>query len=239
MKNVYAGDKFEFNIDGAKHVLSIYQDNDSVSPREYHHRNHMYCFHSNYKLGDAHCYDNIEDAIVDAIDASSLKGSKATKLKSILNDESRSRKDRHKLIIDKLNMSGDMVIKYLYLYDHSGITISTSDFNDPWDSGIVGIIYTTKQEILNESVIADEVSWSKVASDLIEEDVELYDQWLTGDVYGFELKKLNECPCCKAISEEEIDCMGSFYGTDILTNGMLEYLPQEIVDYFEEENKNA
>ena len=83
MKNVYAGDKFEFNIDGAKHVLSIYQDNDSVSPREYHHRNHMYFFHSNYKLGDAHCYYNIEYAIVDAIDASSLKLSKATKLKSI------------------------------------------------------------------------------------------------------------------------------------------------------------
>src|SRR5574344_1075922 len=28
----------------------------------------------------------------------------------------------------------------LYVYDHSGICMSTTDFNDPWDSGKVGFI---------------------------------------------------------------------------------------------------
>ena len=29
----------------------------------------------------------------------------------------------------------------LYLYDHSGLTMSTNDFGDRWDSGCVGFIY--------------------------------------------------------------------------------------------------
>lgn len=237
MKNVYSGDKFEINIGGVKHELSIHQDCDSesVSPREYDRRNHMYCFHRNYNLGDSHSYDSIDDLIVALIKESSLKGSNATKLEAILDREDLSRKEKHKLIIDKLNMSGDMCIKYLYLYDHSGITISTHDFNDPWDSGIVGIIYTTKAETLKEACYADDITWSNIASDFIEEDVSLYDQWLTGDVYGFTLEKVTECSCCGHEEKECIDSMGGFYGNDILTNGMLEYLPQEVVDYFKEE----
>jgi hypothetical protein len=37
-------------------------------------------------------------------------------------------------------------IKDLYLYDHSGITISTSPFSCGWDSGQVGFIYLTRQK---------------------------------------------------------------------------------------------
>ena len=39
------------------------------------------------------------------------------------------------------------IILPLYLYDHSGITISTEPFYDKWDSGQVGYIYTTKEDV--------------------------------------------------------------------------------------------
>lgn len=35
----------------------------------------------------------------------------------------------------------------LYLYDHSGITMNTSGFSCPWDSGQVGVIYCTNADI--------------------------------------------------------------------------------------------
>ena len=34
----------------------------------------------------------------------------------------------------------------LYLYDHSGITMNTTGFSCPWDSGQVGWIYAFKED---------------------------------------------------------------------------------------------
>lgn len=46
----------------------------------------------------------------------------------------------------------------LYLYDHSGLTMSTSDFGDRWDSGCVGFIYMDKDTAMKEIGMAgDEV----------------------------------------------------------------------------------
>jgi len=38
----------------------------------------------------------------------------------------------------------------LYLLDHSGITISTRDFNDRWDSGQIGWTYVSNEDIAKE-----------------------------------------------------------------------------------------
>lgn len=38
----------------------------------------------------------------------------------------------------------------LYLYDHSGLTMSTNDFGDRWDSGCVGFIYMDKDTAMKE-----------------------------------------------------------------------------------------
>lgn len=46
----------------------------------------------------------------------------------------------------------------LYLYDHSGLTMSTNDFGDRWDSGCVGFIYMDKDTAMKEIGMAgDEV----------------------------------------------------------------------------------
>ena len=53
------------------------------------------------------------------------------------------------------------VILPLYLYDHGGITMRTSSFSDPWDSGQVGWIYASKQEFRNEMGYSENELFSK------------------------------------------------------------------------------
>lgn len=72
----------------------------------------------------------------------------------------------------------NLVILPLYLYDHSGITMNTTGFSCRWDSGQVGVIYCTREQ-------ADKLGapWDKVEEQL-KVEVEVYDQYITGDVYG-------------------------------------------------------
>lgn len=72
----------------------------------------------------------------------------------------------------------------VYLLDHSGLSISTSPFHDPWDSGQVGFIYTTAEEIrkyfqkkaLNRRLILK-------ALEIMRKEIDDYDCILRGDVY--------------------------------------------------------
>lgn len=56
--------------------------------------------------------------------------------------------DEFQDILDSLDK---YIILPLYLYDHSGITMSTSVFSCPWDSGQVGWIYASKQKFIDET----------------------------------------------------------------------------------------
>ena len=38
----------------------------------------------------------------------------------------------------------------VYMYEHSGIALSTGSFSDNWDSGQVGWIYTSHKNIIKE-----------------------------------------------------------------------------------------
>lgn len=73
----------------------------------------------------------------------------------------------------------------LYLYDHSGISMSTGSFSCPWDSGIVGTIFISKAEVREEFGVKriSKQLLERVTQSLINE-VKTYDQYLTNSVYG-------------------------------------------------------
>lgn len=78
------------------------------------------------------------------------------------------------------------IVLPIYMYDHSGITINTTGFSCPWDSGQVGIIYCTKQKAVYE--FGKKVCTKKVREAAIRcmvGEIETVDQYLTGQVYGF------------------------------------------------------
>jgi len=116
----------------------------------------------------------------------------------------------------------------LWLYDHSGITMSCSHggnpFYCPWDSGQVGWIVTLKEQYMKECRVAED-EWRERAVEMMEADVGVYDQFLTGDVYGYKLYEA-EIPDGDDDPEwAEIDSCWGFYGSDIYESGMADYLP--------------
>ena len=178
--------------------LKVVQDSNGDSPREWDNLGTMVCFHNRYDLGDKHSYD-----------ADDYSGWAEMK-KAILEEEGRG-----------------TVILPLYLYDHSGISMSTGAFSCRWDSGQVGFILTNKKTILGE--FGGKIVTKKLrerVEGILEGEVETYSQYLEGDVYGF------------VIEDEEgehIDSCYGFYGTDFATNGMLDYIDAELLGVSEGE----
>jgi hypothetical protein len=89
----------------------------------------------------------------------------------------------------KNNGKGGLLIP-LYLYDHSGLTISTKPFSCMWDSGQVGWIYATHATMVKEWGKAGRLTNKsrKQARSCLESEVIEYDQYLTGQVYGYVIK---------------------------------------------------
>lgn len=226
--NIYDGDKVVLDINGVKHELSFYNDNDSEDPRTWDPLATMLCWHKGYSLGDKNKYDSIEDVLRDLCEQYNLDVDTIFEYK----DTENTPKQRDRRIMEDLKEH--VCIKFLYLYDHSGITISLEDFRDPWDSGIVGIIYIDKETTLENFPNADDTNWYVIAEEHIRDEVREYDQWITGDIYRYLLEKVTICECCGQEKRETMDSMGGFYGNDILSNGMLEYLPEDFNKYFKE-----
>jgi len=85
---------------------------------------------------------------------------------------------------------GAVAVMPLYLYEHSGIGISTriepTWYHYAWDGGRIGFIYTTRErikQVFGWSRLTKE-RWEKVKCNLLDE-VETYNQYLNGDVYGY------------------------------------------------------
>lgn len=80
---------------------------------------------------------------------------------------------------------GDIVLP-LYLYDHSGITISLSPFSCPWDSGQVGFVIIRREKMLKEFGYKKFTkSLKDKAHKIAQGEVETYDKYLRNEVYGF------------------------------------------------------
>lgn len=106
----------------------------------------------------------------------------------------------------RIEASGKIIMLPLYLLDHSGLSIRTSSFGDPWDSGKVGVIYVLT------SHAREEFGWKRISEprrqqieDILRGEVAEYDAYLRGD-----------CWMWTAIDGEGqvVDGYGGFYDYD-------------------------
>jgi hypothetical protein len=123
--------------------------------------------------------------------------------------------DKHNFSQDELMElvnRDDVVSLPIYLMDHSGLSLRTGSFGDPWDSGQIGYIFVTYEKLMREfsvTEVTDEIVEKALAN--LESEVKVMDQYLRGDVYGYKL--------FSAEGDKEDSCWG-FYGDDPKENGM-------------------
>lgn len=124
-------------------------------------------------------------------------------------------------------LSPDKVVSLpLYLYDHSGLALSTTDFSDPWDSGCVGAIFVSHDQIRQEYGNLDQSTLDKVEGVLRAEVEEMHD-FLAGNSFGMRLTQFSS-------TGEQVDHpeeVYGFLGTDPRTNGMVDYIPSQAMEF--------
>jgi hypothetical protein len=142
-------------------------------------------------------------------------------------------------VMDFLNMPENKgsIVQPLYLYDHSGLTISTRSFHGrlpqghaEWDSMQVGVVYLTP-EMIRETYMVKRITKAILerAKNLILAEVREYDDYLRGDVYGYRVEDKDG---------EEIDSVWGYYG-DPKESGLLEAAWDSIDYQIEELTKPA
>jgi hypothetical protein len=96
----------------------------------------------------------------------------------------------------------------IYLYDHSGQTVSTRPFSCQWDSGLLGIIAVPIEDVKKEYgwKILTKKRRTRIEQHL-QDEVETYDNYLTGEVYRFEITPADD-------TDDVIESCGGFYGED-------------------------
>lgn len=132
------------------------------------------------------------------------------------------------------DVPSDSVQIKIYAYEHEGIKISTKPFSFQLDSDNVGIIYAEKEKILryfNRKRIS--VKLIRQVMKMLKDEVTVFNQYINGDVYGYTISQIIECPCCGSKSEEPVDSCGGFYGLDLEDNGMYITIEEEYRDSVE------
>ena len=223
--------------------LTIENDIDCDGPRQWDNLGTMVCFHSKYTLGDKNDHGEnpwrwlfselTEEEMIQAavICNDNLKEPDAGKIENLEQAEW-VLDDRPKGLEAMIEVfERRAVILPLYLYDHSGITMSTSSFSCRWDSGQVGWIYITAEKIIEEYG-QDTPEQREEVKGYLQGEVETYDQYLTGDIWGFTLERMDTCDQGEEHAHHEDSCWG-FYGTDWKENGIMEHIGQEHAELVE------
>ena len=117
----------------------------------------------------------------------------------------------------------------VFHYTHGTTFLNTTGFNCPWDSGQCGWIYVTQEKFLREWTL-DNVFTRWRAENLLRSQVETYSQYLSGQVYGYEVYNYSECSLGHK-HKNIIDSCWGFFGNDPKENGIQENLELPMEDY--------
>lgn len=177
--------------------LSIRQDIDPMDPRDDDNLGTMACFHKRYNLGDKdHGYKSEDYSGWDAME------------KAVRKEE------------------GARVCVPVYGYDHGGLTISTTPFSCPYDSGQLGFIFVSDKRIRKE------FTCKRITDALLDRarvrlrnEVETYNQYLTGDVWYYAIED---------DAGEVVDSCHGFFGHE-----HCEEEAQRQLEYFQEQADEA
>lgn len=178
-------------ISHKNHIIEIHSDEMAPNPREDFNipMGTMVCFHGRYNLGDKQSEYHKGD----------FNGWQEL--------ENAICRDHNAIYLP------------IYMYDHSGLTINTTGFSCSWDSGKIGFIFTDKAQVRKEWKVKNITKKIREKTEnWLRGEVETYDRYLRGDVYGYVIKDNGD---------NDIDSCWGFYGDmdDVINQA------KDIVDY--------
>lgn len=198
------------SVEIGNRTLTVYYDPDPRCPREWDNFGTIAAFHRDYALGDI---QDLRD-VIDELDQSKWSDAK-------IDDFYYS--DDLGMVVKEMEKQGYTVLP-VYMYDHSGITLSTSPFSCRWDSGLLGIIFVSRETVLKE------FGWKRITKErrerivnILESEIKTYDQYVTGEIFGF-------------VIEEDGNGLDSCWGFYNLAD-MEDHISSEHQDLFEELKK--
>jgi hypothetical protein len=168
--------------------------------------------------------------------------------------------EKHSEFIDDIQEIYDNYYIYpVAAYIHSGVALSlTNSFKKQrFDKSVTGFVLVNKESLEDECykdwLSTNKNDYYKLAKYQAEGLIETWNQYLSGDVYEFTLRKANKRYSISAdnfqnlidsgysfddyirneyfteeIGWELIDSCSGFYGDDIKTNGILDHIPNNV-----------
>lgn len=203
--------------------IEVRIDDMSVDPRSWDNLGTIVTWHRRYNLGDEQPKEGVEkwrenlaielggeevyDKMVD-IDEDADIGIREAKEK--IND----------IIVETLE---DKIVELpVYIYDHSGITINTSGYSSPWDSGQLGYIYATFEDAkewfksrMKEGESIKSRKWFDRIIEVLQAEIKTYDQYICNDVYCIAIYKKEKCSECGQVKYDMLECLGGLYLNDL------------------------
>ena len=197
-----SGITLQISTNGKRAIVGyLSRDECAENPRnEFDHVGTMVCFHSRYNLGDDHPRDPPEEWLKSlALQADPNLEDRLDRLwerkyrsmhwsNPAIKEFTATEQKWISAIVEK-----DFEMLPLYLYDHSGLTISTSSFSCRWDSGQLGWIYISREQMLSawgdkSQRLTEQVR--EKARKCLKAEVTEYDLYLQGEVYGICIDRL-------------------------------------------------
>lgn len=175
----------------SRYYFEIHRDENPENPRLFQDcLTKMVCFYGRHSIGDEHNYRQSDYRSWSELEKGIRKNEKV------------------------------VLIQPLFMYKHGGITISTKPFNCHFDSGQIGFIYITREQV--NSLMGYKVISTKRKEQLLKNllaELEEYDAYLRGDCYYYKIMDSENSEdvnsCCGFYSEEDCEvaakAMTNFY----------------------------
>ena len=194
-------------IKKGNHTIEIFMDEYADSPRNWDNVAKIVCSHRRYSLGD------------EELEIKYSNNWKEAFAQHIADEYDLNVEDCYDLTEKEFKrvwrwIENNLIWDEVSLYDHSGISLSLGIRNG-WDSGQVGYIYIHKDDAVEnwgKEYLTKEVR--KKAWVCIENEIKVYNDYLTGNVYGFNIYEKEH--------SDLIMSDGVYYGYDHNKSGLME-----------------